>query len=108
MLQLSKEKRVYGYDNNFVSFFLNDWHYLFDAIIDALPGLIEGKVVTAQLTPMLGRLTRAVFNSMAYFNLSCPSLQALFPGMFGYAYWLHSAFSGLWELLWDAPIYCGH
>src|SRR5437870_2617652 len=56
MVGLSKVKCINGYDNDFVTLFLDDGRDLLNALVFALPFVIEQKIIPAHFTSACRRL----------------------------------------------------
>src|SRR5213592_544210 len=89
MAGLSKVKCINGYDNDFVTLFLDDGRDLFNGVVFALPFAIEQKIIPAHVTSACRRLPGPLPNSLFHFRAARSSLQRLFLRVFGKANAFH-------------------
>jgi len=68
MAGLSKVKCINGYDNDFVTLFLDDGRDLFNGVVFALPFAIEQKIIPAHFTSACRRLPGPFPNSLFHFR----------------------------------------
>jgi hypothetical protein len=77
--------------HDFGRLFLDDRGHLLDGIGAPLPGSAESDIISAQLTPLLGRFARPLPDRLDYFRFAGAAIQTLLASMFGQPNRLHSS-----------------